>query len=104
MPQLNILYIGSDEFFIQQRIPFLFLVYKKDKNSYASNIVPCMDFQNNTAEGKVCDVPMTDSWHPCLEERGFGFNDPKGGPCIFLKLNKVKFHPKILQKTNKRCR
>lgn len=68
---------------------FVFSVYKKDKNPYASNIVPCMDFQNNTAEGKVCDVPMTDSWHPCLEERGFGFNDPKGGPCIFLKLNKV---------------
>ncbi|KAJ8920639.1 hypothetical protein NQ315_004778 [Exocentrus adspersus] len=66
----------------------LFLT-KYNKDNKLQTVEPCTPFQNATAPGKVCDVSMTKSWHPCLEETGFGFEDPKGGPCIFLKLNKI---------------
>ncbi|XP_018577968.1 sodium/potassium-transporting ATPase subunit beta-2 [Anoplophora glabripennis] len=78
---------GNVQYWQNQLKDFL-KIYKKEKHPYDSNIMTCADFQNAT-DGKVCDVPMTESWHPCLEESGFGFGDPKGGPCIFLKLNKI---------------
>lgn len=39
--------------------------------------------------GKVCRVTFDESWKPCLKEHRYNYNSDEGGPCIFLKLNKV---------------
>ncbi|KAF2905840.1 hypothetical protein ILUMI_00346 [Ignelater luminosus] len=41
-----------------------------------------------TGSNKVCDVKV-DEWYPCVHGHGFNFNSSEGGPCIFLKLNKI---------------
>lgn len=51
------------------------------------NRVDC-DFDHPPPEGKVCNVPAT-SWDPCTAQKKYNF--PKSSPCIFLKLNKVRF-------------
>ncbi|KAG5880190.1 hypothetical protein JTB14_036283 [Gonioctena quinquepunctata] len=62
--------------------------YHRDDTTPPSNFVQCTNFQS-PPPGKVCDVKPTSKWTPCLPEDGFGFEDDKGGPCIFLKLNKI---------------
>ncbi|KAK4880060.1 hypothetical protein RN001_008206 [Aquatica leii] len=37
---------------------------------------------------RVCEVQVT-NWHPCTPSAGYNFNSSEGGPCIFLKLNKI---------------
>lgn len=32
---------------------------------------------------------MDNKWAPCLARDGFNYNSSIGGPCIFLKLNKI---------------
>jgi len=36
----------------------------------------------------VCDVKV-DTWYPCIASAGYNFNSSDGGPCVFLKLNKI---------------
>lgn len=38
--------------------------------------------------GKVCDVQV-DNWYPCISSAQYNYNSSEGGPCIFLKLNKI---------------
>lgn len=40
-------------------------------------------------EGKVCNVVFDEKWAPCVKRKGFNYNNATGGPCIFLKLNKI---------------
>ncbi|KAJ8968225.1 hypothetical protein NQ317_004493 [Molorchus minor] len=66
-------------------------LYKKGYNKqHDANVVPCTN-NNPPPPGQVCDVQLSKNWHPCLEESGFGFDDDFSGPCIFLKLNKVRY-------------
>ncbi|XP_056642444.1 sodium/potassium-transporting ATPase subunit beta-2 [Diorhabda carinulata] len=75
--------------------------YHKENNPHYNNVEQCSMFVSPTP-GKVCDVKMTpQKWHPCLDEAGFGFEDEKGGPCIFLKLNKIyNWYPEYYNSTN----
>lgn len=75
--------------------------YHKDNNPHYNNVEQCSMFVSPTP-GKVCDVKMTpQKWHPCLPEAGFGYEDEKGGPCIFLKLNKIyNWNPEYYNSTN----
>ncbi|XP_050504178.1 sodium/potassium-transporting ATPase subunit beta-2-like [Diabrotica virgifera virgifera] len=75
--------------------------YRKENNPHYNNVEQCSMFVSPTP-GKVCDVKMTpQKWNPCLEEAGFGFEDEKGGPCIFLKLNKIyNWNPEYYNSTN----
>jgi len=61
--------------------------YKKPGQAAGAgqNKVIC-DYNNPPADGKVCDVPIS-NWSPCVSENNYNYH--KGGPCIFLKLNKV---------------
>lgn len=47
----------------------------------------------------VCEFRFTKNFAPCLSEFSYGFGSEEGGPCIFLKLNKVG----IIYKTNICC-
>lgn len=52
-------------------------------------------------EGKVCNVVVDESWSPCVKSKGFNYNNATGGPCIFLKLNKIYgWIPDYYNKTN----
>lgn len=62
--------------------------YHHDNNPYKENVENCRQGVP-PAEGKVCDVKMDNKWQPCIEKDGFNYNSAKGGPCIFLKLNKI---------------
>lgn len=42
--------------------------------------------------GKVCNV-KPESWYPCNQKAGYNYNSSEGGPCVFLKLNKVLHTP-----------
>lgn len=50
------------------------------------NQVQC-NFNSTAGFGQVCAVNIEQSFGPCSESNGFGYN--KSAPCIFLKLNKV---------------
>jgi sodium/potassium-transporting ATPase subunit beta len=40
-------------------------------------------------EGRFCDFRITPEFGPCTSEYDYGFSSTKGGPCVFLKLNKI---------------
>lgn len=65
----------------------LFTAYKKALQSKQENRVDC-SFDNPPQEGKVCTIPI-DRYEPCIS--GTNFSYPKGKPCVYLKLNKVKY-------------
>lgn len=75
-------------------------MYNKTNNPNADKLEDCRQFQP-ASPGKVCDVKVDQMWHPCLKEVGYNFESPEGGPCIFLKLNRVTtsipFRSKIYQ-------
>ncbi|KAJ8955631.1 hypothetical protein NQ318_001462 [Aromia moschata] len=75
--------------------------YDKENNPHEKNVEECTNYQP-PSEGKVCNVKMTKNiWHPCLAESSFGFEDEKGGPCIFLKLNKIyNWNPEYYNSTS----
>lgn len=52
------------------------------------NHVPC-NFTSVAGYGQVCSVNVEQSFGPCSELNGFGYE--KSAPCIILKLNKVRF-------------
>lgn len=56
----------------------------------AENRVPCSpsNGQNQLGEKQVCDVPV-DDFNPCTPANQYNYE--AGGPCVFLKLNKVSF-------------
>lgn len=52
-------------------------------------------------EGKVCNVLIDENWSPCVKRHGYNYNNATGGPCIFLKLNKIfGWVPDYYNKTN----
>lgn len=85
----------------QEELRKFLRTYRKENNPHHDNVVPCGMFVS-PSPGKVCDVEMLpQKWHPCLDEAGFGFEDDKGGPCIFLKLNKIyNWYPEYYNQTN----
>lgn len=52
----------------------------------AENRVACSPSTSPMGEKQVCNVPV-DDFHPCTS--GNQYNYEQGGPCVFLKLNKV---------------
>lgn len=63
-----------------------FVVYEHPSN----HSVDCSNYKNPPL-GKVCSLPMLPKdWSPCLDKDGYGYD--AGGPCIFLKLNKVNLY------------
>lgn len=78
-------------------ILFLFsndLVYKKPglTPGRGQNIATC-NYDKPPGKGKVCDIDVK-AFNSCTEENRFNFH--RQGPCIFLKLNKVR-DPKVLR-------
>lgn len=67
---------------------FRFLAYDPVKNPRGSNVINCIPFQQKN-ESMVCNVIINDSFSPCTRKDGFNYNNPSGGPCFFLKLNKI---------------
>jgi sodium/potassium-transporting ATPase subunit beta len=63
-------------------------IYNRDNNEHRDNLEQCNQGVP-PKNGKVCDVEMNASWKPCLTENAFNYNSSEGGPCIFLKLNKI---------------
>ncbi|RZC38210.1 sodium/potassium-transporting ATPase subunit beta-2 [Asbolus verrucosus] len=54
----------------------------------SENIQNC-DQLSEPEDGKVCEFQLSTSFAPCLNEYHFGLDSKEGGPCIFLKLNKI---------------
>ncbi|XP_032529855.1 sodium/potassium-transporting ATPase subunit beta-2-like [Danaus plexippus] len=52
----------------------------------AENRVPCTPTSHNLGENQVCDVSL-DDFSPCTASRQYNYE--QGGPCVFLKLNKI---------------
>lgn len=52
----------------------------------AENRVPCTPSTGAIGEKQVCDVPV-DDFHPCTSANQYNYEE--GGPCVFLKLNKI---------------
>lgn len=70
-----------------EKLCVLFILeYDKSLNPHADNIVDCKQGER-PEHGKVCDVKIDN--RPCTPESAYNFNSTSGGPCIFLKLNKV---------------
>lgn len=53
----------------------------------AEHRVPCSSGSANLGEKQVCDVPI-DDFHPCTPANQYNYEE--AGPCVFLKLNKVR--------------
>ncbi|XP_066258505.1 sodium/potassium-transporting ATPase subunit beta-2-like [Euwallacea similis] len=66
---------------------FLFR-YNKSNNPQADKLEECRNFQP-PAPGKVCNVKIDQLWHPCIKSAGYNYESGEGGPCIFLKLNRI---------------
>ncbi|XP_065163353.1 sodium/potassium-transporting ATPase subunit beta-2 isoform X1 [Atheta coriaria] len=79
---------GNVQYWQEELTNFLEVNYKKEKLPHASNIENCAGKQE-PEPGRVCDVAMDNKWAPCLARDGFNYNSSIGGPCIFLKLNKI---------------
>ncbi|XP_052124681.1 sodium/potassium-transporting ATPase subunit beta-2-like [Frankliniella occidentalis] len=58
---------------------------KANIDATGENVVKC-DYDLPPGPGKVCRVEM-DRMGPCMKEKKYNY--PAGGPCIFLKLNKI---------------
>lgn len=58
--------------------------------SGAENRVPCSATSGPLGEKQVCDVPV-DNFHPCTSANQYNYE--AAGPCVFLKLNKVRDLP-----------
>lgn len=56
------------------------------------NIATC-NYDKPPGKGKVCDIDVK-AFNSCTEENRFNFH--RQGPCIFLKLNKVRY-PKVIR-------
>ncbi|EFA03901.1 sodium/potassium-transporting ATPase subunit beta-2 [Tribolium castaneum] len=55
----------------------------------SENVQNC-DNRDKPDEGKFCDFKVTNAIAPCNKDYGYGFGSKEGGgPCIFLKLNKI---------------
>lgn len=67
---------------------FLVTVYNVTRKQYEHNIEHC-EVGRRPPEGKVCNVVFDKNWDPCVKRKGFNYNNATGGPCIFLKLNKI---------------
>lgn len=65
-----------------------FSEYNRSNNAHADKLEECRQFQSPTP-GKVCNVRLDQQWHPCVKDQGFNYDSKDGGPCIFLKLNRV---------------
>ncbi|XP_030748680.1 sodium/potassium-transporting ATPase subunit beta-2-like [Sitophilus oryzae] len=74
-------------------------VYNKSNNPHADKLEECRQFQL-PSPGKVCDVKIDQMWHPCLKDAGYNFESSEGGPCIFLKLNRIfNWNPEYFNST-----
>ncbi|KAK5646787.1 hypothetical protein RI129_005251 [Pyrocoelia pectoralis] len=76
---------GSTQFWIEQLDDFLKPYIRErhqDEPTCHQGIPP------PPGSDKVCEVKVTD-WNPCTRTTGYNFNSTEGGPCIFLKLNKI---------------
>ncbi|ERL84900.1 hypothetical protein D910_02323 [Dendroctonus ponderosae] len=82
-------YKSSDKGNVQhwQRELNKFLI-RKSNNAHADKLEECRQFQT-PAPGKVCNVRLDQQWHPCVKDQGYNYDSKDGGPCIFLKLNRI---------------
>ncbi|KAL1513409.1 hypothetical protein ABEB36_002828 [Hypothenemus hampei] len=62
--------------------------YNRSNNVHADKLEECRQFQP-PQPGKVCNVKIDHSWQPCIKEAGYNYESKEGGPCIFLKLNRI---------------
>lgn len=77
----------SDFLRILDQTVFFIVAYHQQANS--ENVQNC-DNRDKPDENKFCEFKITNDFAPCTNEWGYGFgNKEGGGPCIFLKLNKV---------------
>ncbi|XP_017784397.1 PREDICTED: sodium/potassium-transporting ATPase subunit beta-2 [Nicrophorus vespilloides] len=84
----------------QEELSRFLELYNKDNNPHPGNIEDCQQGVKPTP-GKVCDVKLDNKWQPCLAKDGYNYNSSSGGPCIFLKLNKIYgWHPEFFNNTN----
>nr|XP_023014837.1 sodium/potassium-transporting ATPase subunit beta-2-like [Leptinotarsa decemlineata] len=91
---------GNVNYWQEELRKFLKPYERDDTTTAAPNVIQCAKHQS-PPPGKVCEVRVTSKWHPCLSEAGFGFEDEKGGPCIFLKLNKIyNWYPEYYNTSN----
>ncbi|KAI4465669.1 sodium/potassium-dependent atpase beta subunit [Holotrichia oblita] len=61
-------------------------IYEDTKANHGSNFVSC-EQGVSPEEGKVCEMEKVTQI--CMPENNFNYNSTDGGPCIFLKLNKI---------------
>ncbi|XP_044751980.1 sodium/potassium-transporting ATPase subunit beta-2 [Coccinella septempunctata] len=78
---------GNIQFWQHQLDDFL-ATYQKENNPNYNNVEPC-EPHKKPSKGKVCDVQLDSEWQKCVKENGYNYDSPEGGPCIFLKLNKI---------------
>lgn len=78
---------GNVQYWQKQLDEFL-KKYEKENNPNFNNVEPCLPHQK-PAPGKVCDVRFDSEWQKCTKQFGYNYDSSEGGPCIFLKLNKI---------------
>ena len=60
------------------------------KQSGSENVDNC-EKKDRPDENKFCEFKITADYAPCIKDMRYGFDGKeRGGPCIFLKLNKVR--------------
>lgn len=72
----------------QDELTSFLKVYQDESKRDKKNIEDCQQ-ANQPPPGNVCDVKMDQRWKHCVEHYGYDYNSQNGGPCIFLKLNKI---------------
>jgi len=68
-----------------QKIDTFLQPYIDSQDSSNTNTQYC-DYDTKDATEKVCKVDIS-KWNPCVSSQHYNYH--RGGPCIFLKLNKI---------------
>ncbi|XP_050300684.1 sodium/potassium-transporting ATPase subunit beta-2-like [Anthonomus grandis grandis] len=79
--------IGNIQYWQKELNKFL-VHYNKSNNPHADKLEDCPPHQR-PSPGKVCNVQVDHTWGPCYPGEGFNYGSRDGGPCIFLKLNRI---------------
>ena len=79
---------GNFRIWAEQLDSFLQAYNKSGRGAIHNENRMLCDYGRPAEKGKVCDVDIK-NWHPCTAANFYNYQ--KSAPCIFLKLNKVRF-------------
>ena len=78
------------DFYLQRTVKPRAFASAYHKQSGSENVDNC-EKKDRPDENKFCEFKITADYAPCIKDMRYGFDGKeRGGPCIFLKLNKVR--------------